>query len=57
MGNRSEATDTWPLYRIVKYVLLPKPAGSPRAGWKEWTVRVSIASAAAGIGFVLWCLG
>jgi hypothetical protein len=56
MGNRSETTDTWPLYRIVKYVLLPKPARSLRAGRKEWTVRVSIASA-AGIGFVLWCLG
>lgn len=37
-------TDCWPNQKILKYILLPKPKGSPKAGKKEIGLRVGIAS-------------
>jgi len=44
-------TDDWPLSKILKCTLLPKPKGSPPMGKKEWVVRGAIASS---IGVLLW---
>lgn len=38
-----ETTDSWPLGKILKCILLPKPKGSPKAGKKEITLRIAIA--------------
>lgn len=38
----TETTDNWPFGRILKYVLLPKPKGSPKAGKKEIALRVAM---------------
>ena len=39
----AETTDSWPIGKIIKHVLLPKPKGSPKAGAKEILVRVLFA--------------
>jgi len=35
-------TDDWPLGRLVKYTLLPRPKDAPRPGRRERWVRASI---------------
>lgn len=39
---KPETTDSWPLAKIIKHVFLPKPKDAPKAGKKEWFVRVMI---------------
>ena len=36
-------THSWSLGKLIKYSLLPKPKGSPKAGKKEIIVRITIA--------------
>jgi hypothetical protein len=38
-----ETTDSWSFGEILKYVLLPKPKGSPKAGKKEIALRLVMA--------------
>lgn len=38
-----ETTDSWSWGKIIKCVLLPKPKGSPKAGKKEISLRISMA--------------
>ena len=39
-----ETTDIWSFGKILKYVLLPKPKGSPKAGKKEIALRLVMAA-------------
>jgi len=41
--NSVETTDSWSFGKILKYVLLPKPKGSPKAGKKEIALRIAMA--------------
>ncbi len=50
-GSTPATTDGWPFSRILRYVLLPKPKGSPKAGKKEIGLRIGIASIFAIILF------
>ncbi len=34
-----ETTDSWPLGKLIKYTLLPRPKTAPPAGRKEYWVR------------------
>ena len=34
-------TDSWPLSKILKHILLPKPKDSPKAGVKEISIRIT----------------
>jgi hypothetical protein len=40
-----ETTDSWPLKKILKHIIFPKPEGSPKAGKKEILIRVAIGCA------------
>ena len=37
--NENITTDSWPLSKILKHILLPKPKDAPRAGTKEKVIR------------------
>lgn len=41
-NSEVETTDSWPLGKIIKHIILPKPKGSPKAGKKEIIGRVVI---------------
>lgn len=43
-GSTPATTDEWPWSKILRYALLPKPKGSPKAGKKEIGLRLGIAS-------------
>jgi len=49
--NNNETTDPWEWSKILKYIILPKPKGSPKAGKKEIGLRILVASI---IGLLLW---
>lgn len=37
-----ETTDAWPMSKILKCVIMPKPRGAPKAGNKEIAMRVGL---------------
>lgn len=41
-SQTADTTDSWPFGKILKYVLLPKPKGSPKAGGIEIALRVGM---------------
>lgn len=52
-----ETTDSWPLGKIFKHILLPKPKGSPKAGKKEIALRVGFATTFGVIFLVTYLAG
>lgn len=42
-SNIVETTDSWSFGKVLKYALLPKPKGSPKAGKKEIVLRLVMA--------------
>lgn len=47
-----QTTDAWPIGRILKHVIFPKPKGSPKAGRKEIALRVTVGLVIGGIALV-----
>lgn len=54
MSDKLETTDAWPVTKIVKYILLPKPKDAPRAGMKEKLLRAGMASVFLVFALVWW---
>lgn len=54
MNEQPDTTDSWPTARIIKYVLLPKPKGSPRAGIKEKVIRGGVATFFLVVLLIWW---
>lgn len=52
-----ETTDAWPIGKILKYVLLPKPKGSPKAGKKEKKIRYGLAGGFAALALFAYISG
>jgi hypothetical protein len=53
-NQTAQTTDSWSWGKIVKHVLLPKPKGSPKAGKKEISVRIGMATVFGLIAFNLF---
>lgn len=47
-------TNDWPLSKLIKHTVLPKPKGSPKAGGKEYAVRAAFGLCVLGL---TWLFG
>lgn len=47
-------TNSWPLAKLIKHTVFPKPKGSPKAGPKEYAVRGVFALSLLGL---MWFFG
>lgn len=44
-------TDSWPLKKILKHILLPKPKDAPKAGVKEICIRITLFGIGAAFAY------
>lgn len=54
MERRPGTTDDWPIGKLIKYALLPRPKDAPPPGRKEWWVRALLSVFFLGVAVAVY---